>query len=107
MQHDRSAADGARRGDRHPDGWSRDASPDTIRVALFAGMADLAGVRAVSLPWRGGTVADLRRSLAAAYPALGPLLDRSAVAVGAAYVRDDAAVTSAADVAIIPPVSGG
>ena len=83
------------------------AGRDTLRVALFAGMAEAAGARVAEIDWRGGSVADLRADLAAAYPAIGPLLARSAVAIGNRYATDDAAVPAAADVAIIPPVSGG
>ena len=78
-----------------------------VEVALFAGMAALAGTRRVSLAWPGGTVADLRRALAAACPSCVPLLERSAVAVGGRYAGDDVAVASGDDVAVIPPVSGG
>jgi len=79
----------------------------TLRVALFAGMAELAGGRTLDLPWEEGTVGDLRRALAAAHPRLGPLLARSAVARGTSYVPDDARLASGDDVAVIPPVSGG
>jgi len=83
------------------------AGRDTLRVAMFAGMAEAAGTRVAEIDWRGGSVADLRADLAAAYPSIGPLLARSAVAIGNRYATDDAAVPAAADVAIIPPVSGG
>ena len=79
----------------------------TLRVALFAGMADAAGTRCAELRWRGGSVADLRAALEAEYPAIGSLLARSAVAIGNRYATDEADVPAAADVAIIPPVSGG
>jgi molybdopterin converting factor small subunit len=79
----------------------------TLRIALFAGMAELAGVRHVELPWSGGSVADLRRAVGDAYPFLGPLLARSRIAIDDRYVADDTAVPAAADVACIPPVSGG
>jgi molybdopterin converting factor small subunit len=78
-----------------------------LRIALFAGMAELAGTRAAEIPWRGGIVADLRAAVAAEYPAIRPLLDRSAVAIASRYAADDVEVPPAADVAIIPPVSGG
>ena len=78
-----------------------------LRVALFAGMAATAGRRWVEVPWQGGTVADLRGLLAAACPELAGLLARSAVAIGDRYAPDDEAVAATADVAIIPPVSGG
>lgn len=81
--------------------------PATLRVAVFAGMAELVGGRHVEIPWTGGTVADARRLLAARHPVVKPLLDRSAVAVGSRYVRDDVPLAVGDDVAIIPPVSGG
>ncbi|MCE9629765.1 MAG: MoaD/ThiS family protein [Planctomycetia bacterium] len=79
----------------------------TLRIAVFAGMAEIAGRRHIELPWDGGTVADARRLVRAAYPALTALLDRSAFAVGSRYVGDDAAIVVGDDVAMIPPVSGG
>ncbi|PHY01277.1 MAG: molybdopterin synthase sulfur carrier subunit [Planctomycetaceae bacterium] len=79
----------------------------TLRISLFAGMADLAGCRAVEIEWAGGSVALLRSSLAAALPAIEPLLGRSAVAVGGVYATNEATVPCDAEVAIIPPVSGG
>lgn len=78
-----------------------------LRVALFAGMAEAAGRRSIELAWEGGTVGDLRIRLAAACPAIESLLARSGVALGDRYARDDEAVPAAAEVAIIPPVSGG
>jgi molybdopterin converting factor small subunit len=82
-------------------------SAGRLRVAVFAGMAEAAGRRTVELAWSGGTVADLRRSLAAAFPELGPLLARSAVARGDRYVTDSEPLAAGDDVAVIPPVSGG
>lgn len=81
--------------------------PDSLRIAVFAGLAELAGDRTVELCWRGGTVAELRAALIAALPVVGPLVARSAVAVDGRYVADDATVPVGADVAILPPVSGG
>lgn len=86
---------------------SRANHDELLRVALFAGMADAAGARHAELRWRGGSVADLRTALETAYPAIGTLLARSAVAIGNRYAADDADVPAGADVAIIPPVSGG
>jgi molybdopterin converting factor subunit 1 len=80
----------------------------TVRVRLFARARDLAGadVLEVALP-PGATVADLRARLAADCPALRPLLPRAAVAVNEDFADDAAAVAPGADVALIPPVSGG
>lgn len=86
---------------RHP------TTPALLRVAIFAGMADLAGTRVLDVPWAGGSVADLRCTIAAAHPAVAPLLARSAVVRGAVYVADDEPLAAGDDVAIIPPVSGG
>ena len=52
-------------------------------------------------------MADLRVAVAVACPAIEPLLSRSAVAVGGRYASNDDTVAAGADVAIIPPVSGG
>ena len=78
-----------------------------LTVALFAGMAELAGARSVTVAWSGGTVADLRRALGVAHPKLIPLLQRSAVAVAGQYAADTHPVAIGSEVAIIPPVSGG
>jgi len=83
------------------------SSPAAIEVAMFAGMAALAGRRIVQLPWAGGTVAELRRHLAAACPEIAPLLTNSAVAIGDRYATDGELVMAGDDVAIVPPVSGG
>ncbi|MFM7207741.1 MAG: MoaD/ThiS family protein [Planctomycetaceae bacterium] len=88
------------------------ASPATadapaLHVAVFAGMAELVGGRTLVVPWPGGTVADVRHLVATMYPAVAPLLGRSAVAVGGRYAADDEAIRAGDDVAIIPPVSGG
>ena len=85
----------------------RPAAADTLRVSLFAGMAEAVGRRSVELAWEEGTASALRVRLASEFPAIAALLARSAVAIGDAYVLDDALVPGGADVAIIPPVSGG
>jgi molybdopterin converting factor small subunit len=79
----------------------------TLRISLFAGMAAAVGRRTVELAWDDGTAAALRSRLAVEFPAIAPLLARSTVAIGDAYVADDARVPCGVDVAIIPPVSGG
>ncbi len=78
-----------------------------LRLALFAGLAELAGTRSLEIPWAGGSVGDLRQAIADARPAVAGLLERSAVAIGGRYADDDVPVQAGADVAILPPVSGG
>jgi molybdopterin converting factor small subunit len=78
-----------------------------LRITVFAGLAELAGGRVVEIEWPGGTVAELVVAVAAARPALGPLLAKSAVAIDHRHAAADAPVRPGADVAILPPVSGG
>lgn len=89
-----------------PDPASAGCAP-TLRIAVFAGMAEVVGGRWIDLPWSGGTVADARRLVAGRHPPVAPLLDRSAVARSGRYVGDDEPLEAGDDVAIIPPVSGG
>jgi molybdopterin converting factor subunit 1 len=79
-----------------------------VRVKLFARARDLAGVGelTVSLP-EGATVADLRRALAVERPALAGLMTRSAIALDDDFASDDVVVRDGAEVALLPPVSGG
>jgi len=79
----------------------------SLHISLFAGMAAAVGRRSLDLAWQDDTVAALRSRLVAEFPSIAPLLARSAVAIGDAYVTDDAVVPRGALVAIIPPVSGG
>jgi molybdopterin converting factor subunit 1 len=80
----------------------------TVTVRLFARARDLAGADAVAVELPGGaTAADLRRALAERCPALGPLLGRSALAVDGEFAGDSHPLAAGAEVALIPPVSGG
>ena len=79
-----------------------------ITVKLFAKLRDLAGADAVTLALPdGATVADVRRALADRHPELAGLLARSAVAVDQDIAADETRVTPGAEVAVLPPVSGG
>ncbi len=79
-----------------------------VRVRLFARAKDLAGTDVVSLDLApNAVVADLRRRLAEQIPALAALLQRSALAVNEEFARDDQPLTGDAEVALLPPVSGG
>jgi molybdopterin converting factor subunit 1 len=79
-----------------------------LSVRLFARARDLAGTPslAVELP-DGATVADLRRRLAEVCPALASLLERSALAVNDEFAADSVILSPAAEIALLPPVSGG
>jgi molybdopterin converting factor subunit 1 len=79
-----------------------------VNVRLFARARDLAGVDSlrVELP-ENATVSDLRRRLAADCPMLAGLLERSALAVENEFAADTLQLTADAEIALLPPVSGG
>jgi molybdopterin converting factor subunit 1 len=79
-----------------------------VRVLLFARARDLAGrdMVEVEIP-AGATVADLRERLGSALPGLKGFVQRCVVAVGGEYAAEGDEVREGAEVALIPPVSGG
>lgn len=80
----------------------------TVRVLLFAGLRERLRQAHVDLELRDGApVRDLLAALAAAAPALAELLPPCRVAVDQTFVAADDPVPAGAEVAIIPPVSGG
>jgi len=78
-----------------------------VSVKLFAGVAELAGVKELRVPVKHFTVAEVRRALEIKFPQLTPLLSRSAIAVDGRYATEDESLCSNSEIAIIPPVSGG
>ncbi len=54
-----------------------------------------------------GSVRELREQLAATHPELNSILAHSRFAVNQDYAADDASIPANAEVALIPPVSGG
>ena len=79
-----------------------------VRVRLFAVARQLAGQEQVevSLP-AGSTIGDLRAAMLTQHPALAPLARAAMFAIGAEYAEDATKLAEGADVACIPPVSGG
>jgi molybdopterin converting factor subunit 1 len=80
----------------------------TYRIRLFAGARSLAGQDnlVIDLP-AGSRVRDLRDALGRRCPKLQSLLERSAIAINDEYAEDDEPVADGAEIALIPPVSGG
>lgn len=78
-----------------------------IVVLYFAGARDAAGTARETLAVAPPTVGALRRALAEAHPRLAPVLARSRVALDQDFADDDAPLRDGAEVAIVPPVSGG
>ena len=79
-----------------------------IEVQLFAGARHHAGRDRVTLDVaEPATIAGIKRALAIAIPAIAPLLPSTRFAINREYAQDDDGVPSGAEVAAIPPVSGG
>jgi molybdopterin converting factor subunit 1 len=80
----------------------------TVQLRLFAVARDLAGRERldVELP-EGATIRDLRQALVNVEPALARLASHLMFAVNAEYAGEGTPIPSNAEVACIPPVSGG
>ena len=79
-----------------------------VHLKLFAVAKDLAGRSQLELELpEAATVADLRRRVAEVLPELRELLPSVMIAVAAQYAADDTPIPPDAEVALIPPVSGG
>ena len=79
-----------------------------IEVLLFASLADEADAppTTVELP-DGASVAQLRERLGAENPGLAERLSQIRIAVNQEFAGDDTVIREGAEVALIPPVSGG
>jgi molybdopterin converting factor small subunit len=79
-----------------------------IRLQLFALARQLAGHEFLDLDLpEGSTIADLRRALRESAPALAPVVGHLMFAINADYASDSSPIPPTADLACIPPVSGG
>ncbi len=77
-------------------------------LLLFAAARQRAGAPSLVLDLpEPATVADLKAALAAACPALASFLPSLRIAVDSEYAADDRAIPPGAELAAIPPVSGG
>lgn len=79
-----------------------------VSLHLYAGLRELLGARDLDFDVNdGATVADLQAQLAATYPAVQPFLKTLAFAIDDEFVDSDERIHEGADIALIPPVSGG
>lgn len=79
-----------------------------VRVKLFAVARQRVGRDAIELEIPvEATVRTLRRALAESYPALADVLPHVRFAVNSEYAGEALVIPAAAEVAVIPPVSGG
>jgi molybdopterin converting factor small subunit len=79
-----------------------------VRVRLFAVAKQVAGRDSVELDLpEGATIAQLRDLLGNQVPSLSAIITQVMFAVGTQYANDRTRIPPGADVACIPPVSGG
>ena len=80
----------------------------TVEVLYFAQARERAGCPSERLELPAGSrVRDALSALEAVHPALEPLWPSLAVAVNGELVSPDAALPDRAELALLPPVSGG
>ncbi len=80
----------------------------TIRVKLFAVARQTAGTGEIELQCPAdATIADVRAALVEQVPQLEAMAAHFKFAINAAYANDTDPVPQDAEVACIPPVSGG
>jgi molybdopterin synthase catalytic subunit len=79
-----------------------------ITVLAFATASQVLGGRELDLELpEGSRLADLHRVLVEEYPDLSPLWPRMAIAVNGVLAQPDSPIPPNAEVALLPPVSGG
>ncbi|UQZ35872.1 molybdopterin converting factor [Paenibacillus sp. PK3_47] len=80
-----------------------------VTIRLFAGLAEVIGSSAITFHVHENsiTAGKLKELLSAAYPDAAPQIHVSMAAIDREYAPEDALVTEASEVALIPPVSGG
>lgn len=78
-------------------------------IALFAGIADRIGARALEPGWEEAalSVSQIKMRLMKQYPEHADLIALCFMARNRAFVNDDAQVGSDDELALLPPVSGG
>lgn len=79
-----------------------------IRLMLFAAARELAGADRMEVTLDDeATIGDLKQLLVEQHPSLMTLIEHSTFSVDQEYVNDGKLLYHDAEVALIPPVSGG
>ena len=79
-----------------------------VTVKLFAVARQRIGASAIDVEVsNSATVGQLRRAIADQFGALKEVVSHSRIAIANEYASDDARIPVAAEIAVIPPVSGG
>ena len=80
----------------------------SINVRLFALYRERLKMSELTLMVpEGSTVRDLVSQLAQEHPNIGPLLEHTAIAVNEVYAENTQILAESAELALLPPVSGG
>lgn len=77
-----------------------------MTVLLFARARDLIGADRIEMA-DARNIGELRRVLIETYPRAAGLLEKSAFAINDEFADDGTPIPVAAEVALLPPVSGG
>jgi molybdopterin converting factor subunit 1 len=78
-----------------------------VDVLYFAAAREAAGLAREELAATPATVADLRRVLVQAHPALARVLPRCRIAVDEEFADDTTPIADGVEIAVVPPVAGG
>ena len=79
-----------------------------LKVLLFAELRDRVGCRQLELDGAQiSDVASLKKVIQRKFPDVSDLVERSSVAINQSYATKDQGVPEDAEIALIPPVSGG
>ncbi len=80
-----------------------------VEVCFYGNLTRLAGgrIQTVRVDVRSPTVSDLREAIARQFPAVAPQMEHTAIGMGTELLRDDAPIRPGAQIALLPPVSGG
>jgi molybdopterin synthase catalytic subunit len=79
-----------------------------VKVLLFATLRDRAGSKSLELEISEAmNVGDLKRRIAADFPALKESMESVLVAINREYAFDEGLIPTNAEIAMFPPVSGG
>lgn len=79
-----------------------------VTVLLFAGLAERAGQREITIDLAdGGTVGELLEAIRLRHPELDTLLGTSFVSVNQEYAAPNVRIAAGDEIALLPPVSGG
>jgi molybdopterin converting factor small subunit len=79
-----------------------------VTIHFYAGLRELAKTATMELDWQSGlSAASLRETISQRVPDITSLLEKSSLAVNDVIVGNEFVLPDGAEVALLPPVSGG